>query len=79
MEFKTTNVLIELTQPRAEFFVLCERDKDFLEKCLKYKHKIQRLFEARPLVFEVINSNIIIDSDPSGAFHNIKVIVNNHW
>lgn len=73
------NITIELTPDRAEWFVTCEREQDYLTKCLKYKTKIQRLFEARPLVFEVINSNVIVDVDPSGIFHNIKVIVNNHW
>lgn len=73
------NILIELNQDRAEWFALCERERDFLIKCIKYKHKISRLFDAHPLVFEVINSNIIVDSDSGGNFHNIKVIVNNHW
>lgn len=75
-----TNINIQLTPDRAEWFVLCEREREYITKCLKNKHnKIERMFIAQPKVFEVINSNVIIDVDPTGIFHNIKVIVNNHW
>ena len=74
------NIILEITSDRAEWFVLCEKEFEYIQKCLKYKHKIDRLLNFKQArIFEISNSNIIIDSDPGGNWHNVKVITSEHY
>lgn len=61
------NITIELTPDRAEWFVLCERNRE----------KIEQLYYAG--FFDVKSGDVIVSCDDGGNIQNIKKILNIHY
>lgn len=74
------NITIELTPDRAEWFVICEREKDYLSNCLGAKSKLEKILNFKQAnILGVMGGSIIIDVDLIGVWHNIKVVLNEHY
>ena len=61
------NITIELTPDRAEWFVLCEKERK----------KIEQMYKAG--VFDIKSGDVIISCDSGGNIQNIKKILNIHY